>query len=108
MRKIRSGIICFTITLEAGCAISRVIRKLDRHDPAQHSAQLDLANINEPNSGEVRTDKELKSVSPYEIAYFINEHPQADIANIWHRLGIYSPHFGKRHQRQAHGFFETC
>src|SRR5215471_14689922 len=46
-----------------------------------------------PNNTE-STKTQGQSLSPYEIASFITDNPQADLRQIWARLDIKKAHFG--------------
>ena len=54
------------------------------------------------------TEPKLKSLSPYEIEAYIDENPQADVSDIWRRLGIRYENLGLGHFTDEDQFFSSC
>jgi len=66
-----------------------------------------------PNDTE-RTKTQVRSLSPYDIASFITDNPQADLRQIWAQLGIKKPNFGdssdkeEEQNQQTDRFLTKC
>jgi hypothetical protein len=53
---------------------------------------------------------ELRSLSPYDIEFFVNAHPQANLAELWQRLGIHRLNLAEGWQTysRAAAFLANC
>ena len=59
-----------------------------------------------PSNGSSKKDR-LESLSPYAIEMFIDAQPQADVQDIWRRLGV-RPKLTLDHHPGGEEFFSTC
>jgi hypothetical protein len=51
---------------------------------------------------------QLDSLSPYDIESFVNNNPQANVEEIWQRLGIDGEYNGESHYKAGKTFFNQC
>lgn len=51
---------------------------------------------------------ELRSLSPYDIEFFVNAHPQANLAELWQRLGIQRPNLAWHTDVTLSRFLAKC
>lgn len=114
MRRSMFSFFLALVTFSSGIAMTRLMRAAFR--PLAAKATCSIANVDQPlpvkrvEPPQERYQQKLRSLSPYDIEFFINADPQADIQDIWQRLGIDSKYNGddKYNYVSNQGFFSKC
>ncbi|MFN2596191.1 MAG: hypothetical protein ABR563_03275 [Pyrinomonadaceae bacterium] len=109
------GIVVMSLTFSVGAATAAFFSTIRTHKtefkplPEWQVATINSTSLPVPPTTvptPAEEGEKLKSLSPYKIDQFINEHPQADIQGIWERLGITEGAANLFHDRKQ--FFKTC
>ena len=102
---VRFAVALLTFTL--GSAVSGISHRFRRPAPWQNvRAQAD--GVQEPVSINAEVDRQMpKSLSPYDIRFFINDHPRANLARLWEVLGVYADHSIEQ-ETNGIDFFASC
>ena len=107
MRRFLPNIILSCLTLGLGLLSSTISKSLiHRPKPAKSEAQITSVS---PSPKPVITQPptegaETVGLSPFDIEYFINSNPQADLPKLWQRLGIPSV----QDNSYGRGIEQTC
>jgi hypothetical protein len=91
MRRLLPNIILSCLTLGFGLLTSTISKTLiHRPKPAKTEAQMTSVSPSpKPAVTQQPTgDAETVGLSPFDIEYFINSNPRADLSKLWHRLGL--------------------
>src|SRR5260370_28965997 len=91
MRRLLPNIILSCLTLGFGLLTSTISKTLiHRPKPAKPEAHMTSVSPSpKPAVTQQPTeDAETVGLSPFDIEYFINSNPQADLSKLWHRLGL--------------------
>ena len=97
------GLLTFTI----GATISGISHRFRRPAPWQNvRAQAD--GVQEPASTNAEVDQQMpRSLSPYDIKFFINDRPRVNLTRLWEVLGIYADHSIEQ-ETNGLDFFTDC